>query len=662
MVKLSVIIVNYNVKYFVEQCLLSVRSAVANMDQHYGFHSTEVFVVDNNSVDGSVELIQEKFPEVHLIANKDNPGFSKANNQAIRISKGEFVLLLNPDTIVEEDTFLKCISFMDNHADAGGLGVYMVDGKGNYLPESKRGLPSPKVAFYKIFGLSTLFKNSERFGKYHLTYLDKNQTHEIDVLSGAFMLMRKKTLDKVGLLDEDFFMYGEDIDLSYRIQKGGYKNYYFPETKIVHYKGESTKKGSANYVFVFYNAMIIFAKKHFAAASWYISIIQFAIYLRAAISLLKRAFVKLLLPLLDFVGIYAGLILVMLYWEQNHRYVEGGAYPAVVAWVYLPICALIWLLAGNILGVYSHKPRINDVLKSTLAGSISVLLIYALLPEYMRFSRAIILVGTAVTFAVLTLNRALLGKLTKGKLGFRKNEQKRTLIVANNDEFDRIKWVLNQTFSQSEVIGNVSILESEKGAVGRVSQLPELVRIFRINEIIFSGKELSAEQIIYQMSTLSTPGLEFKTAPSESLYIIGSNSVNTQGELYMLGIQSISKPENKKRKRQFDIGMSLLVFFLSPFLAMLGNSLSGLWSNCAKILRGEKTWVGYVPSVHNMHLPSLKDAVIHPLSNLESKTWDAKITENCNLLYAKNYSPNEDWLLLLKNYKLLGSRLITIKS
>lgn len=662
MVKLSVVIVNYNVKYFVEQCLLSVRAAVASMDQFYGPNSTEVFVVDNNSVDGSVELIADKFPEVHLIANKDNPGFSKANNQAIRISKGEYVLLLNPDTIVEEDTFLKCIRFLDQHPDGGGLGVYMVDGKGNYLPESKRGLPTPEVSFYKIFGLSALFKNSKRFGKYHLTYLDKNKIHEIDVLSGAFMLMRKKTLDEVGLLDEDFFMYGEDIDLSYRIQKGGYKNYYFPETKIVHYKGESTKKGSANYVFVFYNAMIIFAKKHFASSSWYIAIIQFAIYLRAALSLLKRGFIKLILPSLDFIGLYVGLLLVMLYWEHNHRYVEGGTYPPVVPYLYLPICTLLWMFAGSLNGIYSNKSKISYILKSSLSGTIGILLIYALLPEHMRFSRAIILVGTGVSLLVFVLNRFILGKVSKGALGFKKEEQKRTLIVANEEEFGRIKWVLTQTFSQSEIIGNVAIDENEKGALGFVRQLPELVRIFRINEIIFSGKELSAEQIIYQMSTLSTPGLEFKTAPSESMYIIGSNSVNTQGELYILGIQSISKPENKKRKRQFDIIASVIIFLLSPILAFLGNSLSGIWNNCLQVLRGYKTWVGYVPSVSNSKLPILPIAVVHPLSGLESIKWDAKITENCNLLYAKNYSPEEDFRILIKNISKIGSRAVIIKT
>ena len=225
---------------------------------------SEVWVVDNNSVDGSVAMIKEKFPKVKLINSKDNLGFSRGNNLAIRKSHGEYTLLLNPDTLVEEDTFEKVIKFMDENPEAGGLGVKMVDGKGNFLPESKRSLPTPSVAFYKIFGLSSLFPKSKRFGKYHCGHLDKNMTHEIDILSGAFMLMRREALDKVGLLDEDFFMYGEDIDLSYRLIKGGYKNYYFADTRIIHYKGESTKKSSVNYVFVFYNAMIIFAKKHFS--------------------------------------------------------------------------------------------------------------------------------------------------------------------------------------------------------------------------------------------------------------------------------------------------------------------------------------------------------------------------------------------------------------
>ena len=219
--KLSVIIVNYNVSAFLEQALASAVKAMRGIEG-------EIYVVDNHSVDNSVAMVKAKFPQVNLIENQDNVGFARANNQAIRISTGEYVLLLNPDTLVEEDTFEKCIRFMDETPDCGGLGVKMVDGQGRFLPESKRGIPYPSSSFYKLFGLSKLFPKSKKFGAYHATYIGEDETHEVEVLSGAFMMMRRSVLDKVGLLDEDYFMYGEDIDLSYRILKGGYKNYYFP--------------------------------------------------------------------------------------------------------------------------------------------------------------------------------------------------------------------------------------------------------------------------------------------------------------------------------------------------------------------------------------------------------------------------------------------------
>jgi GT2 family glycosyltransferase len=233
-----------------------------------------------------MEMLKEKFPEVQLIENKKNVGFSVANNQAMQIAQGEYFLLLNPDTVVQEDTFVKICDFMDAHPNAGGLGVKMIDGKGQFLPESKRGLPTPFVAFCKIMGLSNLFPKSKKFGRYHLGFLDKNKIHKVDVLAGAFMLMRKSALDQVGLLDETFFMYGEDIDLSYRIQLGGYDNYYFPDTQIIHYKGESTKKSSVNYVFVFYNAMIIFAQ---------IFLITFVLFsMKKSLIILRLCFSKIL--------------------------------------------------------------------------------------------------------------------------------------------------------------------------------------------------------------------------------------------------------------------------------------------------------------------------------------------------------------------------------
>ena len=312
--KLTVVIVNYNVEYFLEQCLNSTFKALEAV-------AGEVFVVDNNSIDGSVKMVEEKFPQVHLIANKENTGFSVANNQAMKLAKGEYVLLLNPDTLVEEDTFKQVVAFMDAHPEAGGLGCKMVDGKGVFLPESKRGLPTPTVAFYKIFGLSKLFPKSKKFGRYHLSYLDKEEIHEIDVLSGAFMLMRKQVLDEVGLLDEAFFMYGEDIDLSYRIILGGYKNYYYPKTRIIHYKGESTKKSSVNYVFVFYNAMIIFAKKHFSQknAKTFSLLINLAIYFRASMALGARFLKKIALPIFDYLVILLGLFLIANYYQSTQH-------------------------------------------------------------------------------------------------------------------------------------------------------------------------------------------------------------------------------------------------------------------------------------------------------------------------------------------------------
>lgn len=279
--KISVIIVNYNVKYYLEQCLRSVRSALSGLE-------AEIFVVDNHSTDGSVAYLRPKFPEVVFIENKDNPGFAKANNQAIRQCNGEYVLLLNPDTVIGEESIRTLCFFMDEHPDAGGVGVKMLDGHGAFLAESKRSFPSPWVSFCKIFGLSKLFPKSRLFSRYSLAYLSENKQHKVDVLAGAFMFLRHEALDKVGLLDEDFFMYGEDIDLSYRMVLGGYKNYYLPE-RILHYKGESTKHGDMKYVKAFYGAMLIFFRKYYPHSGWLMGFfIRLAILMRASLAALTR--------------------------------------------------------------------------------------------------------------------------------------------------------------------------------------------------------------------------------------------------------------------------------------------------------------------------------------------------------------------------------------
>ncbi len=283
MVKLSIVIVNYRVKHFLEQALRSVRAALNTYPMN-----AEVFVVDNHSQDDSLDYLTPRFPEVTFIANTENVGFARANNQAIEQSTGEYVLLLNPDTIIAENTLDVVCRFMDSHPDAGGLGVKMLEGTGKFLPESKRGFPTPWASFCKIFGLSTLFPKSRLFGRYHMKYLSPDECHRIDILAGAFLLARRAALDKSGLLDEAFFMYGEDIDLSYRLVLAGYNNYFVP-TPIIHYKGESTQKGSLRYVRVFYEAMLIFFKKYYPHYSkvYYVAV-QFSIFLRAAMAAAYR--------------------------------------------------------------------------------------------------------------------------------------------------------------------------------------------------------------------------------------------------------------------------------------------------------------------------------------------------------------------------------------
>jgi GT2 family glycosyltransferase len=285
--KLSVIIVSYNVKYHLEQCIRSVQKASEGID-------ADIWVVDNASSDGSVDYLQSIFPDVHFISNKVNVGFSRANNQAIRESQGEYVLILNPDTIVAEDTLKGCIDFLDSHPKVGATGVRMLNADGTFAPESRRGLPTPFTSFCKMIGLSTLFPQSRIFGRYYMKYLNADEANPIDVISGAFNMLRRKVLDEVGLLDEDFFMYGEDIDLSYRVLLGGWQNYYLPYY-ILHYKGESTQKSSFRYVHVFYNAMLIFFNKHFGKKYVLVGyIIRLAVVFRAMLDMIIRLLDRIL--------------------------------------------------------------------------------------------------------------------------------------------------------------------------------------------------------------------------------------------------------------------------------------------------------------------------------------------------------------------------------
>lgn len=632
-----------------EQCLNSVFNSSKKIE-------TEVFVIDNHSVDGSCQMVKEKFSNVNLIENQQNSGFSKANNQAIKLAKGEYILLLNPDTVVEESTFEKIIEFMDTKPQAGGLGVKMIDGKGNYLPESKRGLPTPAVAFYKIFGISKLFPKSKTFNRYHLGSLNKEKINEVEILSGAFMLLRKKAIEKVGLLDENFFMYGEDIDLSYRLILGGYKNYYFPDTTIIHYKGESTKKGSVNYVRMFYKAMAIFARKHYSKgnANFFTFFIAIAIWLRAFIAITTRTFKNIATPLFDGLIIYSTFYFITKYWEQ-YKYNGDGSYPLIFLKFVVPFYVLLWLFSIFYLGGYLRPVKIKNVFKGIGLGTILVLVFYALLSETMRFSRAILLIGASLTFISVPLFRFVL-HFTKIKIfALNKYRKKRIVIVGGIDECKRVKHLLNITKLQFEIIGFVSSDENNtKDFLGKTNELFEIISIHNIDEIVFCSRDIASADVIKYMITLSAFNIDYKIAGPESIAIIGSNSIDTAGDLYEIHLNSIANDLNRRNKRLIDIVLSLFLLTFLPIVIFIIKQPIQLIKNIFIVLFGNRTWVGYINNNNNL-LPQLKKGIISP--KLISDENNNNILSQIDLMYAKDYKVTIDINCFFKKFKELGNNI-----
>lgn len=650
--KLSVIIVNYNVKYFLEQALGSVQKACRNIQ-------AEVFVVDNNSVDDSVQMVKAKFPNVQLIVNDSNPGFSIANNQAIRQSKGEYVLLLNPDTVVEEDTFEKCLHFMDAHPEAGGLGVKMIDGSGNFLPESKRGFPSPKVAFFKAFGLSRFFPKSRLFNHYHLGYLDNNETHEVEVLAGAFMFLRKSVLDKIGLLDESFFMYGEDIDLSYRIIQAGFKNYYFADTTIIHYKGESTKKGSLNYVRTFYNAMIIFARKHFKGEkAWlFILMLQVAIYFRAFLTVTGNFLKNIYLPLLDAIAIFGGMYFLKDFWA-NYHFHDPDYYHASFMYFNVPLYIGIWLISVYFSGGYDNKGNIRRLIRGLLMGTILLAAVYGFLDLEYRASRTLIILGMIWAMLSMTSLRVILHFIKHKNFNLGTEKSKNLVIVGSKKESDRVMQLIHQAQVVKNFIGSVSpnSANDPKTYLSSLQQLDEVVHIYNIDEIIFCSKDISSQDIMKWMTRLG-PEIEYKIVPEESLSIIGSSSKNASGELYTIDIQfRIAHYMNRRNKRFIDISLALAFFVLLPVCIWFVKEKSIFIKNIFRVIAGKKSWVGYAPTKEKLeNLPQIKAGVLSPIDALKLKTVNEATIRHLNFLYAKDYKATQDLDIIWKGFRQSGN-------
>lgn len=599
--QLSIIIVNYNVKYFLEQCLFSVQAACKNI-------SAEIWVVDNCSTDGSRPFLEQRFSTINFIWNSNNEGFAKANNRALTKSSGKYILFLNPDTIIPEDCFEKCIDFLETTQPIGGLGIRMIDGSGNFLKESKRAFPSPIISLYKLLGLSSLFPRSKNFAQYNLGHLSEHENHEVDVLAGAFMILPKKVLDEIGGFDETFFMYGEDVDLSFRIQKAGYKNYYFSESTIIHFKGESTKKGSLNYVKMFYKAMSQFVKKHHSGkkAGLFNFFVQIAIVLRGAASLIGNFFRHISIALLDACIISISFWSALFLWSNYIR--KDVYYSTHLLIIAFPIFTLLFLITAYYTGLYDKRYKSSRLNQSALIAALVLLSVYGLLPENIRFSRGMLVSGIFIAFIGMHTTRWLLIKAAFIQPKKDNNEYRQTIVLSDEYEFNRIATLMDKAGLSNRLLGCIHDGKAGPNTIGNIQQLHSLIATYPIKEIIFCKNSISYKEIIAFMQTVPKHiRLKFHTANSNSIIgsdnkDIGGDSISTEKKF------ALSTAKSRRLKNLFDFTIALFFIITFPAHIFLQKKPLKFLKNTLSVLLLKKTWIGYASE--NNDLPSLKKGVL----------------------------------------------------
>ncbi len=578
-VDLSIIIVNYNVKEFLQQALLSLRKALEPF-------SHEIFVVDNASDDGSAILVQREFPEVILIRNDENLGFAVANNMALRRARGRYLVLLNPDTITRENTFVTLVDFLEKHPRTGMVGCKVLNPDGTLQLACRRSYPTPWVAVTRLTGLSYLFPNSRLFGRYNLTYLPENEVSRVDAISGSFMMIRREAFEQVGLLDEDFFLYGEDLDWCLRTTEAGWDIHYVPHTQIVHFKGESSKRSRLDSLLVFYKSMALFVKKHLRKRYFFVTyyLLILAIWLRAAVSFAQTAIERLAIPALDFLIMQASLALALR--------IKFGS---LDTWQdYLPVNVIytsVWLVSLYLAGSYGRWKF--SFFRATVAALMGFFInsAWTFFFKQYAFSRAVVLIAGGMNILLLGGWRLLFKLLyLVGLAPFRATIghlllERRTLVVGDFSRGEKVLPKLKTRIGDGyEIIGLVSLQEEDVGKVYHgyevitsTDRLKEAIRRRNIKEVIFSTQQIPYDRILSLIAACRDSRVNFKLIPSTIDVIIGKASIDDISDVPLVDIDyKLARPVNRFMKRALDVAISApLVLLAAPVYLLLAAGQRG---------------------------------------------------------------------------------------
>ena len=595
---LSIIIVNYNVKEFLQNLIHSIEKASSNLTK-------EIIIIDNASDDGSVDFIKEKFPHIKLIANQTNLGFGKANNQGLKISTGDYILFINPDTLVSENTLETIISFLKQNPQIGLAGCKIINDNGTFYLPCKRGFPGPWASFTKLTGLSKLFPKSKIFAKYNMTYLDENETHEVDAVSGSFMMIPRTIYNKIGGFDEQFFMYGEDLDLCYRVQKSGYKVFYVPKTQIIHYQGESTKRSSIDETKVFYNAMHLFVKKHFSSSLLVEIILRSAIALRSIFAFLSLRKLLIISMILDF--IFFNLCLFVA--EKIYHNISGWkGFPDFAIPIVYSVPALIQIFVSFATGNYKKdKISVSKTLLSILI-SLPILTSLTFFFKDFAFSRAIVLITYFFLFIALSAWRVAYKMIFKSGLIDDELKQKRTLIVGLDDNAIQIgKKIKKKKTDRRSVIGLIGFSNKNIGdqlesfeVIGTDQNIKRVIRDNKINEIIFSSGELSYNKMMEIVGKCREENVEFKIVGNNLDFIVGKTAVTLLDDMPVIELNyNITQTQQRIIKGLFDYSVVIpSLFLIYPFIFFKSKLKRGQTDftkfvlGFPKILNGSSSLVG----------------------------------------------------------------------